>query len=122
MGSNDVSVNRDTLIPQAKVWDAQASAMGTIASQAGSMNFSDSASITAAAAASGTAGGVTGDAAANIFAGVIDAYNAVSKEIATWCGQGDQEMQAIAQQLVKADQGYDTTENVNSQSAYNAVG
>jgi hypothetical protein len=101
MGTADVSVDRSSLLPQAKVWDAQAQVMAGIASEANSLQYS----------------GQDGP-----FTDVMRAYNTARDNIVKWTGQGHQEMTSIANALVQAYQRYNTTENTNAQDAYNAVG
>jgi hypothetical protein len=101
MGQPQVDVNRDSLVPQAKVWDAQAQVMGDIANEASSLGYS------------GNSG---------YFVDAVNAYNAARQDIALWCQQGQREMMTIADALVDAEQQYGNAESTNTQNAYNAVG
>jgi hypothetical protein len=100
MATDQVDVNRDSLLPQAKVWDAQAQTMANIASQANSMGYS-------------------GDS--GYFVDAVNAYLAAQQDIVIWCQQGAQEMRSIADALVAAKQQYDSTESTNTQNANNIL-
>jgi len=92
MGQPGVDVDRAALLPQAKVWDDASASIGQIAS---------------------TADGATWTGTTGPFTDAIDAYDAARQDVSIWCHQGQQEMQKIADALVKAYQTYDAAENSN---------
>jgi hypothetical protein len=97
----DLSVNRSDLITQAKEWDANGSQLGIHGRQA--------------------AGSRIPVAGAVLFTAVVEAYDQVCEQVATWCGEGDTQMQAISEAVMAAHGRYDTAEGQNERSASSAV-
>jgi hypothetical protein len=97
MGNAEVSVQLDALLQQAKVWDAQSTAMGKIA-----------------AAIDGTEAAVSVDGLDSwLFSEPLTNYKRISTEFSRLSGQGQKEMQTIADALVQAYRNYEVTERAN---------
>jgi ABC-type multidrug transport system fused ATPase/permease subunit len=99
-GSAQTDVERNSLLTQAGVWDAQSSAMGQMAQEISSSEIT----------------GVD----SGMFASGVATYNTVCAEIGTWCSQGQQQMLAIVGALCTAARQYGATEEQISQASNNA--
>lgn len=97
MGDAQVSVHPDALLSQAKVWDAQSTVMAKMAAA-----IDDT---VAAVAVDGLDSG--------LFSEPLTTYKKVSAEFGRLCGQGQKEMQSIADALVQAARNYEATERAN---------
>lgn len=91
----DVNVQRDSLLQQAKVWDDASESMAKIAAIAESVSY-------------------TGDPG-RYFEDVMNAYDAARQHISIWCREGQVEMQKIADALVQAYKTYSVTEDASVQ-------
>jgi len=92
-----VNVHPAALLSQAKVWDAQSTAMGKIATTI-----------------DGTVAAVSVDGLdAWLFSEPLTAYKKIGTEFGRLCGQGQKEMQSIADALVQAARNYEATERAN---------
>jgi uncharacterized protein YukE len=97
MGNAQVNVHPDALLTQAKVWDAQSTAMEKIA-----------------AAIDDTVAAVAVDGLDSwLFSEPLTTYKQVSAEFGRLCSQGQKEMQSIADALVQAARNYEATERAN---------
>ena len=97
MGNAQVNVQMDALLQQAKVWDGQSTAMGKITTTI-----------------NGTVAAVSVDGLdAWLFSDALTAYKKIGTEFGKLCGQGEQEMQRIADALVQAYRNYEATERAN---------
>jgi hypothetical protein len=114
----DVDVQLDSLLPQARAWDEQSSAMGKIVTEINGSQVSNATSIVAGQGAEVIPGiGISEDYP--LFNSALSAYKQVSAGIGTLCGQGQQMMEKIADALAMAHRNYETTEAANIQSADN---
>jgi hypothetical protein len=84
------TVDRDSLLAQAKVWEQQADTMGTISGDIAQMTIT----------------GID----AGIFADAVSAYNNVAAQVGEWCGQGHDVMLAITYALCRSALQYGATE------------
>ncbi|HUA28391.1 MAG TPA: type VII secretion target [Streptosporangiaceae bacterium] len=97
MADAEVNVHPDALLSQAKVWDAQSTAMGKIAT-----------------AINDTVAAVAVDGLDSwLFSEPLTAYKKVSAEFGRLSSQGQKEMQSIADALVQAARNYEATERAN---------
>jgi hypothetical protein len=114
----DVDVQVDSLLPQARAWDEQSSAMGKIVTEINAGQVSNATSIVTAQGAEVIPGvGISEDYP--LFSSALSAYTQVSGGIARLCGQGQQMMEKIADALTMAHRNYEATELANIQSADN---
>lgn len=107
----DVDVNRDSLLTQAKVWDAQSSAMGKILSEIEGTQQSSAARVKCVDQSLGDF---------FIFGDALGTYETVCMEYSRLVGDGQQEMQEIGDALIQSYQNYEKAEQVNARSASNA--
>jgi hypothetical protein len=115
-----ISVQRDALLPQAKVWDQESAAMGKIAAEIGDNTIGQAASIVSRAGGQVIPGvGISQDYP--LFSSVLSAYGQVCTEFGSLCKQGEQMMAKIAEALTVAYQNYSATEQANASSAANAA-
>jgi hypothetical protein len=97
MANAQVNVQMDALLQQAKVWDGQSTAMGKIATTI-----------------NGTVAAVSVDGLdAWLFSDPLTTYKWIGTELGRLVGQGEQEMQRIADALVQAYRNYEATERAN---------
>lgn len=114
-----ISVHRDALLPQAKVWDQQSAAMGKIVTEIGDNTMAHAASIVSNSGGQVIQGvGVSQDYP--LFSSAISAYGQVCTEFGSLCEQGEQMMTKIGEALTVAYQNYNATEQANASSAANA--
>lgn len=114
-----ISVHREALLPQAKAWDQQSTAMGKIVTEIGANTMAHAASIVSNAGGQVIQGvGVSQDYP--LFSSAISAYGEVCTEFGSLCEQGEQMMAKIGEALTVAHQNYSTTEHANASSAANA--
>jgi hypothetical protein len=114
----DVDVQLDSLLPQARAWDEQSSAMGHIAAEISGSQLSNATSIVSSQGGEVIPGvGISEDYP--LFSTALNAYKQVSAGIGSLCGQGQQMMERIADALTMAHRNYETTEAANIQSASN---
>lgn len=90
MSPPDVEVTRGSLLYQENVWRSQAEVMGEISSGAASKQYP------------GNSG---------YFVDAVNAYNTACQDINIWCGQGQAEMNNIADALKESCATYDNTEH-----------
>lgn len=114
-----VDVQRDSLLPQAKVWDNQSTAIGKIASEIRGNTIGNAGSIVSNAGGQVIQGAGTSQDYP-LFSSALSAYGQVCTEFGSLCQQGEKMMESIAQALRKAHQNYNTTEQANVSSAANA--
>lgn len=88
------SVHRDSLTSQAQFWDGCSEVMQLYTLEISGAQW-------------------TGEA--GIFGSVTRPYNQVCREIARWCGQGQTQMQDIADALVTTTATYRDSESANTQ-------
>jgi hypothetical protein len=125
--SAEVDVNRASLISWAKVWDAQSTAMGGMATDAGDAlpsglgstlgELGPALGLPLTPVAPGV-GLLIGDYP--LFQNALDAYRQVCPQTATLAGQGGQQMAAIADALVTAARRYDDNEQSLAQASHDA--
>jgi hypothetical protein len=114
----DVDVQLDSLLPQARAWDEQSSAMGNIVAEINASQLSNATSIVTSQGGEVIPGvGISEDYP--LFSSALSAYKQVSGDISRLCGQGQQMMERIADALTMAHRNYETTEAANIQSANN---
>lgn len=89
MSGGSTDVERNSLLTQAKVWDQQSQAMGSMSQEIAGLRM--------------TTSGWPWD-------GAVSAYNQVVQEIGGWCGEGQQQMVQIVDALCLAAQRYGATE------------
>jgi hypothetical protein len=116
----DVDVQLDSLLPQARAWDEQSSAMGKMVAEINTSQVSNATSMIAGQGGEVIPGvGISEDYP--LFSSALSAYKQVSAGVAGLCGQGQQMMEKIADALAMAHRNYDATEAANIHSA-NDVG
>jgi hypothetical protein len=114
----DVDVQLDSLLPQARAWDEQSSAMGKIVTEINGSQLANATSIVSGQGGEVIPGvGISQDYP--LFSSALSAYKQVSAGIDRLCGQGQQMMERIADALTMAHRNYETTEVANIQSANN---
>ena len=114
----DVDVQLDSLLPQARAWDEQSSAMAKIAAEISGSQLSNATAIVSGQGGEVIPGvGISQDYP--LFNSALSAYKQVSAGIDRLCGQGQQMMERIADALTMAHRNYETTEVANIQSANN---